>query len=553
MLRTARSGEPYALFEGRQLNSSYDPRREAVRFVNEHLSGESLSTVMLLGDTLPYVRQTLRSRNPALRVVSVFYDAVFAAMTAEEGGPDFQSRFETAVTATEAVGAEGLRVELAGALREIDIDGIAIVEWPPSASAFPELSARVNTVVVDTVRELSRNLATSVGFCRRWLHNSFVNYLSIEHLVGYPLTDLPVVIAASGPSLDETLSLLSRHRAGYFLIALPSSLLSLLDAQIEPDVVVATDAGYWAELNVASLRGHGSVPVAMPLTAARGVWRSSSPVVLLSEGSFLETSILGRDFPSQYVVSPGGTVASTALELAERFSAGPIILAGPDLAFHDIREHARPHPFEIYFDRSSHRLRPLYSLLAARSMEATSSLPPNKLTSGTRSAAWPLRSSQALSDYAGWLGRRPYRFPTFRLSPAGAVIPGMVELGPDGFRGLLRKGGTERTGIGLMPLPLFRAERTKRLKTLLGQWRSRLRSARSEARTDDGVYRIFLNPPLFELLWSLNAPACLELHASLRAERGRSPGSDRSPSERFADLVRSTEELLEALEARCLQ
>jgi hypothetical protein len=58
---------------------------------------------------------------------------------------------------------------------------------------------------------------------------------------------------------------------------------------------------------------------------------------------------------------PSGTVAATALDFALRYSRGPVLFSGLDLASRDILSHARPHAFDAYHSQGISRLDPGYS------------------------------------------------------------------------------------------------------------------------------------------------------------------------------------------------
>lgn len=457
----ARSGQTYAFIGAVHLNSPYDPKREAERLVAEETRGVPPAVVVILGDTLPYLREALREKYPAAKIISVYYHGALRAAAATlfpEISPPHHYWSPEHPSSLQSY----LRTELP----QLDIAALLVIEWPPSATAFPELASEASAAVTQVVRETAAEFTTVAAFSRTWLHNLFANFLLLDSWSSLRPHHHPVVIAASGPSLSRALPLLSDLRSKLYLVALPSSLAALRSAEVRPDLVVSVDGGYWAQQHLGALAGGPPAPLAMPLTGARGAWRLARPTVLLSAGSYIEQALFALSGIVPFGVVTTGTVAASAYEIAALLSDGPIIFAGLDLCNEGLSEHVHPHSFDTLFELLATRTTPVPTVLADR-----------LFLGGARNWAVSGSGSPALMTYAGWFrSTRPGRS-VYRLLPSSVALAGFRELDAGRFVELLHdtpKAGETGHPVAI-PFPVA-AERRRILALLLANWEERLES-----------------------------------------------------------------------------
>lgn len=149
-----------------------------------------------------------------------------------------------------------------------------------------------------------------------------------------------VYIVAAGPSLDKNAAFLKKRKPDSVLLAVGTVFRKLANMDISPDYVIVTDPNE---------RVTGQIQVSVEY--------AKTPLLLLSTAHFLfaenypgEKYILfQKDFPkaeayagehNRMLFETGGSVATTALDLAIRFRAKRIVFAGLDLAFTDNKAHA---------------------------------------------------------------------------------------------------------------------------------------------------------------------------------------------------------------------
>jgi hypothetical protein len=112
------------------------------------------------------------------------------------------------------------------------------------------------------------------------------------------------------------------------------------------------------------------------------------------EGKPWEKELLsGAGLPQLYIPE-NGTVSGSALEYALAVSTGPIIFAGLDFSYADIRSHVKPNGFDSFLSRNSSRLHPEYS---DRYVRAVQQAPIRREG---------LRLSRPLNTYREWFSAR---------------------------------------------------------------------------------------------------------------------------------------------------
>jgi hypothetical protein len=244
----------------------------------------------------------------------------------------------------------------------------------------------------------------------------------------------------------------------------------------------------------------------MPLSAARGAWRIGAPVSLLSQGTYIERTLLAAAGIEAPLVEPHGTVAATALDLALAATRGPVVLAGQDLCAIDIGTHARPNAFDALLWAGDGRLSPRYGLAYARARAGEAS---SRVVDGVR-----IRLSRSLDTYAGWMshrcsaaGRRVHR-----LDPSPVDLPGASPLDGDGLAALVFASASAGSGPSFAPDPRWpgRGGRQRAAREVLSHWGELLLRGASRARTGSWAETLAEAPELADLAWHASARGLID-------------------------------------------
>ncbi|HET6452022.1 MAG TPA: 6-hydroxymethylpterin diphosphokinase MptE-like protein [Spirochaetia bacterium] len=522
---TARSGALSLKVDGVAMHSPYDPEREAARFVQQALGADPPSAVIVLGESVGHLVDAVARQRPSALLLSALYSSEIAAASRPPRVPCWSP--DTGMSF-----GSFLRQHLG----ELQIEGLRVIEWPPSARAFPEVSRACNEAVRQVVQELNGSLVTTVSAGRLWLRNCVANFMGVERAMTGPLCTpgRAVVIAASGPSLEDSIGLLRELRNRFDLWALPSACPALAGSGLEPDLVVLTDPGFYAMHHL-----HFAPPrvLAMPLSGARGSWSlPSRPAVVLLEQPFAhEQAFLNAvGLPAPPRVPPHGTVAATAIQLALDAASGPVLLAGLDLCERDLLSHARPNAFDTLLSLQSSRTAPHTGLTFQRAQGL-----------GSKVDAGGARLTPALRTYAGWFDAAfaGHEGRLYRVLPTAVPVAGAAGLSLEASRRLLagvpvgREHGGPRQPGALPSAP----QRRHAALGILESWAREVGEARAALKVGGQPWDASRFPQAVELAF-LSAPRRL-LDSLRQARRGDEDSARRAAGETFSE----TSQFLEAL------
>ncbi len=421
----ARNGQRICTKNSVQLHSTYNPENEGKRFAGAITAPFVPRFITVTEPALSYCVPFLRSRFPYTCLVAVRYSRAYA---------DTDVLWDKVFYFTEP---EIFEEQLFSFIGEEQVSSALFVSWKASEQAYPEQYAQSWQSIARIVRKSRDVLATRQYFGRRWLVNTVRFVLGIRKTAAIERGDMPVLLAASGPSLEQALPFIREYRDRFFLLSVSSALSPLLSAGIVPDACISTDGGYWAKEHLFPLkRTDASVPLILPAeSAVPSDILSSSIVVPVSYGDGPETLLLRACSVRTMDGRRNGTVAGTAAEFALSMTSGNVYACGLDLSPSNGFSHARPHVSERRNGES--RLSPLSTRTAAQNMP-----------------------SPALDIYASWFASRDSGFTQrfFRIGPQIRHIPHIREIPPDSLSSV--KGGTKKPFVAATPLPGTDSRRT---------------------------------------------------------------------------------------------
>ncbi|GHV60260.1 hypothetical protein AGMMS49587_01020 [Spirochaetia bacterium] len=295
------------------------------------------------------------------------------------------------------------------------------------------------------------NMATLRRFGKRWVRNLGRNMEAIRDLPGISRlagvlgADIPVFLAAAGPSLDEIGPLLPEISRRCVVVAVDTSLRFLLKRGVDPDFAVVVDPQYWNARHLdrsAAKKTHLITESAVYPPVLRHPFR----------GCFLCGSLfpLGRFIEDRLDpkgdLGAGGSVATTAWDFARVLGAPSIWIAGLDLSFPELKTHFRGALFEDRSHAESSRRVPAETWSVRALRDGQPFLAP-------AAGGGQVLTDRRLSLYASWFESRFREFQaihTYSLSAGGLAIAGLETA----------------AAAQLLALPEQREEINRRLETL---------------------------------------------------------------------------------------
>ncbi len=414
----AKNGSLTARREGRWLHSPRDPAGEAARVLAAAFVPGS-DTVIVLGAGLGWTIEAALARLGIERVLVCEAEAsMLSAMLASR---DLRSPLADPRLSWMVGGDPGA---LMAALTDCGAKLVTLLRLASLEAFDADWYRRLRGAFERWLSKEEINVNTLRRFGRLWIGNltrnaaSFPGFPGIEGLDG-AFEGIPALVVAAGPSLDDLLPFLGELRRRCLLIAVDTALRSLLLAGCEPDFLVIVDPQYWNWRHIADLEAPSTLLVSEPAVFPPAL-RRAHPAIFLAESLFpLGRALAGT---GRGALGAGGSVATSAWDLARRLGASTIYMAGLDLGYPHGHTHAKASLFEQRALTSASRLAP-----AATSQAAALFGAPGEWVAANDGGR--IYSDQRMALYAWWFEARLARregAATKSLSASGRAIPGMA-------------------------------------------------------------------------------------------------------------------------------
>lgn len=465
------------------LHSRYDPVKEAGRYLDSLAFPRVPLAIFVTEPGESYLASILRIRFPETMIVALRYSA---------------DSFVSTDSLWDAVWRPGTKSGIRSFLLSIVTDDtlplISFIPWTPADREWPEMATYVWKEIAAVISLQQSVMFTRSHFGERWLMNMIVNALGAQRAIDAPRTDLPVFLAAAGPTLERHFPI---ERERFYVCAVSSAVTCLSAHGCLPDLCVSTDGGHWARNLFRDL--DPSVPLAVPLEASVPRYAlERNPLVILDYGSALEREILSSMGITGERAARNGTVAGTSAEYLLRHSSSRVYAAGLDLEVGVGFSHARPHPSDVAVESLTNRFEPLSSRIYDGN--------------GQRGA---------LDAYASWFTSRDEEFRRrfYRLAPEGRNLPGIETVQRSDVPFVARK---ERSSSRIDAPLLDTPTRARNLRNILVTTRETLETTRCMKGFDakrDSFHRILSDTPFVtEIIQMISYTGYINLARKLRTQ-----------------------------------
>ncbi len=373
---SAKNGEATCSYGGKYLHSKYNPSAEAQKFVENITTDFEPLAVIVIEASISYCTRFLRERfkNAVLCTVRFSndfkkYDENWDFVFYPQGNSNF------------------FQEDLFNALGEEKLCSALVVDWPASKNVFPQENAGIWLDIRQAILKARDVLVTRAYFSKRWLKNSLIFASRIKNPALLKKNNLSVVIAASGPSLKNSIPFLKKFRKSFFLIAVSSAYAPLHKNNIYADIVISTDGGYWAKKHLL-LPGLCDSKTVFALGCESAIPKSifeTNKIIPICYEDGLEQYFMKAAGCPFMTGRRNGTVSGTALEFALELTSSNIYLCGLDQESAEGFQHTQPNSLELSNERLDNRLK----------------------TKETRCASSQFSSEKSLEIYRNWFSSRP--------------------------------------------------------------------------------------------------------------------------------------------------
>jgi hypothetical protein len=482
------SPEPNIYFKNRPFHSKADPLKEALNLV-KGLTIKPGNIFIFMGIGLGFHIETfiemygIDTKNTTIIAVEKSIEAFLILINNRdisflEGAYLFINReFE----------------QITGFFEKLDplsFKGYRIIRLRGAFAAFSDYYTELEDYFKNLTSGKLSDILTRFAFESLWMKNIIENvpYLIEKksiNILKNSLLNKPVLITGAGPSLlgqMETIKKVSEH---IHLISVDTALEPLLKSGIKPDVIVTLDAQFYNLFDFFSILKGQKNSNKMKLVADTTTYPKilkywpgdlyfSESVSRINEGDNIRyvghplMEYLSIYLPPFDPLECGGSVTTTAIELALYLGADPVIVAGFDLSYTSFMTHINSSAFYTLFSAKETRLQNLQTSMI-------DSIRKRKLQRVQGVNGDPVLSDFIFLKYMDWIKEKDeYKNRVFNATCEGAIIPNLTHIGLEESllpRLLLNK---------KTPIPELSGEKVSKKRTLefLGDIKKEITKAR---------------------------------------------------------------------------
>lgn len=315
-------------------HSAYAPEKESERFVDSITLPENTKLLFIIEPGLSYSYKFLKQKYPEIKIIAI---RLLNNLIDENSSWDYIINFNQS----------SFGQTLLQSFKEEDLLESNIIAWNVAEKLFKTEITSIINIYKDSLNDAKTILITRQFFEKKWLINACNNIKFLNQTLSLSKVNIPVIIAASGPSLQNNINELIKNRDKFFLIGLSSALPVLIKNKLYPDLAFSTDGGYWAGKHLNCLINK-SIPIAISQ-------ESYLPKKLLTTSKILPLHYndgITKDFYNltniEYLeIQRNPTVSGTALLFAKELTDSDIYLCGLDMTSTKGFSHSQPNIFEI--------------------------------------------------------------------------------------------------------------------------------------------------------------------------------------------------------------
>lgn len=314
------------------LHSKYDPQREAVNIAQDNFNPD-IDNYIVFGLGFGYHVKELIKLAPN----SNFY-------IIETNKDIFRIALEN-VDLTNIIDNKRIKLYLSDNVAQINevfkklsiLDNMKVIIHGPSLNAMSENLISVKHLLEEfKVKEASIKQYSDILEAN--FKENIKNYDANVDILFNRFDNIPLYIVSAGPSLDKNIDQLSKINGKGIILVVGRAVKALYKANIRPDFIIVTDPK--PSIYRGQLKGVDTdVPIIVLSTCDKNVMlRYKGKKFMALQKDFHLAENYAKEHEND-LVDTGGSVATTALDVAINMGCNPIVFIGQDLAFTEQRTH----------------------------------------------------------------------------------------------------------------------------------------------------------------------------------------------------------------------
>jgi hypothetical protein len=417
----AQCGDITAKYKGSLLHSIYNPVKECEKLskTNEISNAE---TLVFYGFGLGYLPNICASLYTEKNIVLIEPDPlwILVAFTIVDWTPVFNH-----ISCVFFYNAQSQTI--ISILEQFGLEKSSFIALESQIAHKKNYFENIQELVKRNKQKKNINEATLERFSHLWLRNlcrningPIANYGGICKYKNFIKSQIPALILAAGPSLEQILPQLSELKKRCIIICVDTALRACTSVGVQPHFIILVDPQYWNSRHLDRIKAPESILITESATYP-SVFRFQSRETILCTSMFPLGQYIEQFLGKNGILAAGGSVASSAWDFARYIGCTTILTAGLDLGFPNKKTHAKGSTFEERTIRLSNRL---------QNTETTNA---HSLHSTTLSLKSDFNGKDLLSDtrmnmYAWWFESKCAQFldiKTKTITPDSLFIPGI--------------------------------------------------------------------------------------------------------------------------------
>ncbi|SFR58851.1 motility associated factor glycosyltransferase family protein [Anaeromicropila populeti] len=328
-----------------RLNSGFRPMEEAERWAKQYSFQNVTNVVTMFGLGNGYFCKAIQKKLTEEGHFFIYEpspDIFFHAL--EEYDLRDLILDERIVIGVEGINEFDVHIALKEALNITNLRNHEICVHPQYDEIFKDSWSEFKEDIKNCVSHAVINHNTMMYFAKVSMTNTLQNikylrqcntFIELREVIP---TDLPVVVVAAGPSVEESIEGLRKMKGKGIIIAVDRILDFLLDREIVPDFVVSVDPNKL--ITNFSKRDDVAVPLFCFMDSKAGIMeRHKGKKIFCNVGSFIG-EIFEKIKGYAPLVPTSASVATVAFSIAVQIGFRKIVLVGQDLAYSGSTTHA---------------------------------------------------------------------------------------------------------------------------------------------------------------------------------------------------------------------
>lgn len=418
-LLQSKSGALSATQNEQALHSAYNPQKEAERLLDDDALQQKDACVFF-GCGLGYAVQSFVQKYPKKTLVLVEPELLhfLLALYATDWESVFAHNSCVMVIAGQVDSAFGI-------MQQIGTDNCHVISTKNYTMHNSAYFAKLAELIERNKQKDQINMRTLQKFSHLWLRNMCKNAKLASSFDGImrfkdAFKDLPALVIAAGPSLDDVLESLKILQQKTVTICVDTALRACISAGIEPDFIVSVDPQYWNARHLDRLTSPKSILIT-ELASYPQTLRFNCKEILLCSSLYPLGKFLEKRTGDNGALGAGGSVATSAWDFARFIGCSIIYIAGLDLSFPDNKTHFKGSTFEEQAVRTATRLNTVENASYNALYGAYPYFAKNYLGGA-------VLTDKRMSLYAWWFESQYQKYKdtsTRTITPKGLAIPGI--------------------------------------------------------------------------------------------------------------------------------